>query len=245
MDMATDDTFSRTSDRMPSTFTSLPKGFFSLAQEADYYEALHLLPEGTAETILNALNDVANGRVLSFSVSDHRVYEQSLRRSVTDNDYRRMVRTARGGKRSLPFACSYTPPAEGLLPPHRFDFHAEPESLPPTNLHALIGRNGVGKSHLLHAIAEDVTAGIVEVRSGAEDDEQVRLSGCVVVSLVEEDERLLGHKIGQPGDGEQHQGVAGAELLEDRDWFNGVQMVWPGGHVGFVVAQAACVFVDG
>lgn len=63
--------------------------------------------------------------------------------------------------------------------------------------------------------------------------------------LVEKDERLLGDKLGQPGDGEQYEGVAGAELLEDSYGFVGVHEVWRGGHVGLVVAQVACEVVDG
>lgn len=33
-------------------------------------------------------------------------------------------------------------------------FQVKPESLPPTNIHAIIGRNGVGKSHLLHSMTK-------------------------------------------------------------------------------------------
>ncbi|MEW1639274.1 AAA family ATPase [Streptomyces sp. NPDC093801] len=191
VDMELDETFSITADRMARTFTALPDGFFSLAHEADYYEALYMLPEGTAVMILKSLQDVAYtyGREVPDSLFIEAAFNRSLMRGTTTAEYMRMARTARGGARSLPFRWTYTPFPQGLLPPHRFDFRAEPGSLPPTNMHALIGRNGVGKSHLLHSIAEDATAGMLHVQSGTEDEEQVGLNGCVVVSFSPFDKR--------------------------------------------------------
>ncbi|MFD9517941.1 AAA family ATPase [Streptomyces sp. NPDC059979] len=186
MDMGpTDPSFLRTADRLPQTFESLPPGFFSLGQEDDYYESLHLLPRETAFEILLALNDVAyeSGRgTVDLKVGDLHVFRTSLMRLTTADTFRRMRRTALGGDRVAAYKWSYTPPAAGLLPPHTFTFKAEPHQLPPTNLHALIGRNGVGKSHLLHDLAREVTSGNIEVQSLVPDDE-VKLNECVVVSF--------------------------------------------------------------
>ncbi|UYX96149.1 ATP-binding protein [Streptomyces sp. BI87] len=179
----------RTADLLPPSFQSLDSGFFSLAQEDDYYENLRtLLPPGMYGEILHALKDVAYIEGLSQQVSGLRVFRDSLLRDHDMKELRRKQRVARGTRRRIvPFKWSYTPPQAGLLPPHNFEFETKPWSLPSTNLHALIGRNGVGKSRLLHAIATEATAGriAVESDSGGEDNSFTR---CVVVSFSPFDE---------------------------------------------------------
>ncbi|MGV9578584.1 AAA family ATPase [Streptomyces sp. NPDC003509] len=174
----------RSADLLPTRFESLEPGFFSLAQEDDYYESLRtLMPRGMYEEILSALNDVAYSQELSEQVSHLAVFRDSLLRDHEMRELRRKQKIARGRRRRIvSFKWSYTPPQGGLLPPHKFEFATKPGSLPTTNLHALIGRNGVGKSRLLHAIAEEATAGriTVESSSGGEDNS---FTACVVVSF--------------------------------------------------------------
>ncbi|WP_331735170.1 AAA family ATPase (plasmid) [Streptomyces goshikiensis] len=172
-------------DWMPASFESLPSVFFSLGQEDDYYEILNLLPENTAREILLALNDVAYKAINDEPeprVAGTHVFRTSLMRGTSADDFRRMCRTSHGGERVVAYEWSYTPPATGLLPPHAFTFKATPHSLPPTNLHALIGRNGVGKSSLLHSLAHAVTTGDIAVQS-LDAGYDVKLEGCVVVSF--------------------------------------------------------------
>ncbi|MFE7777699.1 AAA family ATPase [Streptomyces sp. NPDC057445] len=183
MDMETDDGFVRTSDRMPTSFTRLPEGYFSLAQEDDYYEALRLLPPGTDGAILSALHDVGYTEGLWRAVHELQVFKKSLRRGYTPHELDRVMSIAAGERaRVVPFHLAYIPPANGLLEPPTFTFDAEPGSLPSTNLHALIGRNGVGKSYLLHDIAQQVMAGSIRVTDGPHAFRKP-LSGCVVVSF--------------------------------------------------------------
>ncbi|MEW2188720.1 AAA family ATPase [Streptomyces microflavus] len=174
----------RSADLLPTRFESLEPGFFSLAQEDDYYESLRaLVPGGMYDKILSALNDVAYVAELSEQVSQLSVFRDSLLRDHGMRELRRKQKIARGRRRRIvPFKWSYTPPRGGLLPPHKFEFATQPGSLPTTNLHALIGRNGVGKSHLLHAIAGEATAGriAVESSSGGEDNS---FTACAVVSF--------------------------------------------------------------
>lgn len=174
----------RSADLLPTRFESLDRGFFSLGQEDDYYSSLRtLLPQGMHVEILSALNDVAYTPALSERVSQLAVFQDSLLRDHGPRELRRKQKIAQGTRRRIvPFKWSYTPPQGGLWPPHTFDFETKPGSLPTTNLHALIGRNGVGKSRLLHAIAEEATAGriAVETSSGGEDNS---FTACVVVSF--------------------------------------------------------------
>ncbi|MFG3542072.1 AAA family ATPase [Streptomyces clavifer] len=174
----------RTAALLSPRFHSLERGFFSLAQEDDYYENLRtLLPPGMYDEILRALNDVAYDRGLSERVEQLNVFRQSLLRDHGVRELRRKQDIAQGRRqRIVPFKWTYTPPQGGLHQPHKFEFATKPGSLPGTNLHALIGRNGVGKSRLLHSIAEEATAGRITVESGSggEDDS---FTACVVVSF--------------------------------------------------------------
>jgi predicted ATPase len=181
--VATAEGMRATSQVLPEEFTSLSEDFISLAHQEDYYAALNELPAGMGRTILRALNDIAYDPVMEAAFSDHPVLEHSLLRDRTGKSLRLLRRIARGTRaHRVPFKWSYTPIQEGLLPVQEFNFEAVPGRLPATNVHALIGRNGVGKSRLLHGIAEHVMAGLVSVESdsGGEDNS---FTGCVVVSF--------------------------------------------------------------
>ncbi|MFE5711966.1 AAA family ATPase [Streptomyces sp. NPDC056501] len=177
--------WSRTSDRLLTSFTALDAGYFSLGMEDDYYEALQRhLPEGMAHEVLTSLNDAAyTWGVDELGTSEPAVFRDSLMRGRSRADLDRTRRIAQGIRaRIVPFSWSYTPEQEGLLPAHKFTFETTPGMLPSTNLHAVIGRNGVGKSRLLHALARHATTGqvVVEAESGGEDNS---FTSCVVISF--------------------------------------------------------------
>ena len=85
---------------------------------------------------------------------------ESLLRFVTSRtvvgQFRRM---AHGDAKLTPFSFSYEPPGNPPL-----DFAVDPKSPIPSNIHVLIGRNGVGKTHLLNNLTQAVLG----------DDEQCR-----------------------------------------------------------------------
>lgn len=174
----------RTAERLQPSFTALEPGYFSLGMEDDYYETMrHDLPEGMAHEILTALSDAAYVQHADLWTPGLAVWNNSLLRNRTEKDLLRTRRIARGIRsRLVPFSWSYTPKQEGLLPAHKFTFDTTPERQPPTNLHAVIGRNGVGKSRLLHAIAAQAAAGEFAVESGSGGDDN-SFTGCVVVSF--------------------------------------------------------------
>lgn len=178
------DGWSRTSDRLPPSFTALEADYFSLGMEDDYYELLRLhLPQGMAHEVLTSLNDAAYAWEADQETSDLPVFRDSLMRGRSRTDLELTRRIALGIRaRIVPFSWSYTPEQEGLLPAPEFTFETKPGALPSTNLHAVIGRNGVGKSRLLHAIAAHATTGqiAVEAGSGGEDN---NFTSCVVISF--------------------------------------------------------------
>ncbi|TIV09371.1 MAG: hypothetical protein E5V94_07350, partial [Mesorhizobium sp.] len=88
--------------------------------------------------------------------------------------YRRM---ARGGARVTPFEFSYRMPRDRRSITQRVEltFGVFPEVQPPTNIHVITGRNGVGKTYLLNSMTEAFL------------DDNDRAKGRFVVSHDDED----------------------------------------------------------
>lgn len=146
-------------------FDHLEEPFFSLGQDDSYYEGLNTLGEEMRDHILASLNDVAADLALFDRVLEERVTATSLLRSVTPTTVRgQFHRLARGGARLSRYVFSYTAPKRVGTgqPPLTLSFEVKPASDPPTNIHVLIGRNGVGKTYLLNhmtrALVDDPTS---------------------------------------------------------------------------------------
>jgi predicted ATPase len=163
---------------VPTEFDQLGSDFFSLGQDDSYYQRLNELDYEAAEEILESLNDVAFDLNLFDRALGHRVTGISLLRNVSWTTVRNQFhRIALGGVRLSPFSFSYVYPAEGrhTIDRPRLSFSVVPESYPPTNVHVIIGRNGVGKSRLLNNItsvllsqvSNSATAGHIEFETDA------------------------------------------------------------------------------
>lgn len=141
---------------LPHRFERLDQRFFSLGQDADYYEDLRKLGPEISQVILTALNDVAADEALFLRAKDERVMGVSLMRSVNERtlsgQFRRIIE---GGARLTDYEFDYRGPTQldKKFDPIELSFAVEPSSKPPTNIQVIIGRNGVGKSFLLNAMA--------------------------------------------------------------------------------------------
>ncbi|HEY4135524.1 MAG TPA: AAA family ATPase [Alphaproteobacteria bacterium] len=146
---------------LPVDFDELDERFFSIGQDDSYYEELNKLGAEIRDRVLKGLRDMALDPDLFTRATAEKVTGISLLRSVTpatiQGQFRRMVF---GGARLSRYAFTYTSPkpARSRLEPTTFDFMVEPESEPPTNIHVVIGRNGVGKTRLLN----NMTRALVE-----------------------------------------------------------------------------------
>ncbi|WP_190219082.1 AAA family ATPase [Streptomyces griseosporeus] len=163
------DEFFRTEERLPSRFEWLDEDYFSLGLDDTYYESLRKLGDHDRTSILTALRDVAYDYSVDFveRVWHLRVFTDSLMRDVRHPraELERLHLIARGRDRVVDFQWEYAPPlpeGSGYEPP-TLSFRASPASLPPSNVHALIGRNGVGKTSMMRAMAEGVASGSIEV----------------------------------------------------------------------------------
>ncbi|MER5960282.1 AAA family ATPase [Streptomyces sp. NPDC001893] len=146
---------------LPEDFSVLGDQFFSLGQDDTYYQKLKELGADVRDDILRSLRDVA---------FDDELFERALQEDVTGVSLLRYIsratvvgqfrRLARGGKRLTHYDFSYAPPPRThATETVELDFAVTPKSQPPTNIHVLIGRNGVGKTtllnHMTRALADD------------------------------------------------------------------------------------------
>ena len=145
--------------KIPSEFDELSSSnFFSLGQTDSYYESLKELSLPLKDKILTGLRDVVADLSLFDKSLNERVTNISLLRSVDPvsvrGQFRRLVE---GGSRLSRYSFSYQAPIRRENEPLIvLDFEVVPESNPPTNIHILIGRNGVGKTRILQYITRSL-----------------------------------------------------------------------------------------
>ncbi|MER6847087.1 AAA family ATPase [Streptomyces flaveolus] len=146
--------------------------WFSVGQDAVYYENIATLGSRVRAEILEGLCDIALSPAVFAEAEFWDVTQTSLLRSVepqtVEGQFRRI---ARGGSRLTAYDFDYVAPS--ATTPVRLSFSVTPRSWPPTNIHVLIGRNGVGKTTLLGNVAEAV----VNPYAQAEDVGEIVWSG--------------------------------------------------------------------
>lgn len=150
---------------LPVNFVALdPAVHFSLGQDEDYYATLMALPNGLGAQILRALCDCAYNLSIFDRHRTENVMANSLLRSVHEPNVRnRLNRLANGNPILTRFEFQFTFPGalpeNGMpppLPPPVMHFSVIPNVDPPTNLHVLVGRNGVGKTRCIQSIINTI-----------------------------------------------------------------------------------------
>jgi len=145
---------------LPERFSRLDSSrYFSVGQDESYYYTLSEIPGAVREEVLTALRDIAYDEDSFRLARNQNVTRTSLLRFVKMSTVRgQLRRIARGGARRVSFDIAYEPPLPPAMAPVRFEFKVEPGSRPASNVHALTGRNGVGKSYVLSHLARAVAA---------------------------------------------------------------------------------------
>lgn len=146
---------------LPKLFEALDGRFFSLGQSEGYYEALGRFDPKLRETIVRGLRDVVADGDLWEAVRSEKVTDVSLTRGVSVKSIRgQFRRLLEGGVRLTPYDFAFAMPARAdAAALHKpLEFHVSPESNPPTNVHVVIGRNGVGKTRMLHLMTKALVA---------------------------------------------------------------------------------------
>ncbi|MDN3628640.1 MULTISPECIES: AAA family ATPase [Vibrio] len=155
-----------TSAQLPNQFSSLSEGFFSLGQEPDYYlKVAEDFSKDFANQFLLAIKDVVeNPTCLSIaeqdvisqtSVGNDSVFNKSILRSISSSVIKdQFPRILAGGRPLTDFEFSYEKKANAKYSGIKADFSVDPNVKPSTNIHVLIGRNGVGKTTLLNNMVD-------------------------------------------------------------------------------------------
>ena len=142
-------------EKLPEEFSVLDKVFFTLGQSEEYYQNLYALDEELRTYILKSLNDVVHDHTAYDLAINEKVMKESLLRNVSIASIKgQFKRLLDGGKLRTEFDFSYTLPQGERTAGLDMDFYVDPESNPPSNIHVLIGRNGVGKTHLLYKMVK-------------------------------------------------------------------------------------------
>ncbi len=138
---------------LPKFFsTPLDRKFFSLGQDKYYYENLNRIGDQFRDEYLRHMNDIALDLDLFEKVKNLDVTSVALLRDVKEGRLKKTFNNLAKGNSSLSeYDFKFVFPNEIKEDiKYELTFESEPDSNPPTNVHALIGRNGVGKTHLLN-----------------------------------------------------------------------------------------------
>jgi len=150
-------------------FDNLDRQHFSIGQSENYYETLNELNEDFRIAILKGLRDCAYDLAIFEENLSEDVMSESLLRDVQQRNVRnRYHRLAQGDAVLTRFDFSYTfPVSERGEKPPTLTFKVKPHTEPPTNVHVLIGRNGVGKTRCIQHLIRSVLGGTqADVQSG-------------------------------------------------------------------------------
>ena len=146
------------SEKLPDIFPSLTENVFSLGQDEEYYKNIRsLLSEELGNNILNKLNDIAFSKKNLEIAIEEKVFKTSLLRSVSLSVvHGQFSRILKGDAPLTEFNFSYNKAQTDKTAQINLKFEVTPKSFPPSNIHVLIGRNGVGKTTLLNNIVKSV-----------------------------------------------------------------------------------------
>lgn len=175
---------------LPVKFTHLDEQYFSLGQSVDYYVKIQSLNPVLKEQLLIGLHDIVYDKELQKRALNEDVTSTSLLRgtglATIKGQYKRILA---GGAILTNYNFQYKTEQSNNEAGYELTFSVKPNSNPPSNIHVLIGRNGVGKTHLLNnmvktLIKEENNQGIF---TSIEDDwneaeEEEFFSGVVSVS---------------------------------------------------------------
>ncbi|WP_228412442.1 AAA family ATPase [Chryseobacterium sp. G0240] len=143
---------------LPNIFNELPADFFSLGQDVSYYEEIQERGDDFREEILEALNDISYNEDLYNEALNEKVTYRSLLRSVsTRSVIGQFNRLANGNATLTNYDFTYKSFSNRRgIPALNMNFRVDPQSYPPSNIHVIIGRNGVGKTHLINNMIESL-----------------------------------------------------------------------------------------
>lgn len=143
-----------TYEKLGEEFDSLPEGFFSLGVNVEYYRDLYSdFDQVWRLEFLTRLKDVVWDQEILNVAQKEEVFQISLLRTIGINTIRDQFSSVLRGEVLLTnFDFSFRLPPSDIFAGFDLSFSVKANSTPSTNMHALIGRNGVGKTTLLNSM---------------------------------------------------------------------------------------------
>lgn len=135
---------------LPDQFEALEKNFVSVGFDEEYYEALKKTK--FREQILESLNDIAFNLNIYERVQNDHVTKIALMREYSESRLRGQInRMAMGGARLTDYNFTYIFPSVNPLTGEnvKMQFDVERNKKPASNIHVMIGKNGVGKTSII------------------------------------------------------------------------------------------------
>lgn len=150
-----------TEEQIAQQFYLLPENFYSLGQDADYYRnIIDSLSNDMAVNVLTALGDVTHDPNRLAIAENEGAFNTSLMRNVNrstiDQQFRRILRHEAP---LTDYDFFYEKEPNELYSGIKVEFCVDPNAKPSSNIHVLIGRNGVGKTTLLNNMVDALLPG--------------------------------------------------------------------------------------
>jgi len=139
-------------------FPEIGEDFFSVGVDVEYYEILNQLGETIRDSILRGLHDIALDAELFKKAILENVTKVSFLRSIGETTITgQFRRLAHGGSKLTSYNFKFISKSDAnTVTPFELSFTVEPNSNPPSNIHILIGRNGVGKTFLINNMIDSL-----------------------------------------------------------------------------------------
>jgi predicted ATPase len=143
---------------LETPFETLPDGYFSLGMSVDYYKDLRAnFTDEWLKAYLNGLKDVVADQDLLRVAENEDVFQTSHLRSIRISQVRDQFSSVLRGEVELTdYDFGFVLPESEKFAGFDLSFSVRANSLPSTNIHAVIGRNGVGKTTLLRAMVNAI-----------------------------------------------------------------------------------------
>ncbi|MFL9676074.1 AAA family ATPase [Pseudomonas marginalis] len=150
-----------TYSKLPTHFKELPEGFFSLGNSVEYYSKISQVKSQSLKfEYLKGLKDIVANPEIVDQVIEEVVFSTSLLRDVSLSSVKEQFpRVLQGGEIRTDYSFIYTKMTNSSTAGIELSFDVDAASSPSTNIHALIGRNGIGKTTILNGMIESIRKG--------------------------------------------------------------------------------------
>lgn len=145
--------------------TGFSEDIYSLGQDAEYYtNIMKYLSINIRENILKSLGDVVYNTNILEEVKQEHAFSVSLLRFVNLNTLKiQFSRILRGQAKLTNYNFFFERFADSIHSGIKLNFKVNPNGKPSTNIHILIGRNGVGKTTLLNNMVDTIISNRVSL----------------------------------------------------------------------------------